>query len=227
MAGGCLRMKIVTILIKGFILRCYEYWRFLYFRAKWRVLNAENLTNAGTIFPIEKVTVGKRTYATLNVISYDNPEERLQIGNYCSIAGQVKFLLSGEHSLNRISTYPFSKLVMGGPSESICKGPIVVDDDVWIGYGCIILSGVHIGQGAVVAAGSVVTKDVEPYTVVGGVPAKKIRERVSTEIASYLTNLDFSQLEHEDICNHRRELLIDMPKNLESIKTEFEWFSKK
>ena len=100
------------------------------------------------------------------------------IGNYISIAQNVHFLLDVEHFANHISTYPFKvKLLHSQKSESFSKGDIIIDDDVWIGYGATILSGVRIGQGAVVATGAVVTSDVPPYAIVGGVPAKVIKYR--------------------------------------------------
>ena len=90
--------------------------------------------------------------------------------------------------------------------ESICKGPIVIGDDAWIGYDCTILSGVTIGQGAVVAAGSVVTKDVPPYAVVGGTPARVIKYRFTPDVVEKMLTLDYAQLGDEAILRNQ-ELL--------------------
>lgn len=83
--------------------------------------------------------------------------------------------MSGEHNYSCFSTYPFHRYVIDGSFESISKGPIILEDDVWIGENCIILSGVKIGQGAVIAAGAIVTNDIPPYAIAGGVPAKVIK----------------------------------------------------
>ena len=138
------------------------------FQDTWRRANRHNLTSAGTFFPIEKVSVGNNTYGRLNVISYSNPDEKLSIGSYCSISGTTRFLLSGEHNYSHPSTFPFKRTIGSQEHEAICKGPICVDDDVWIGDSSIILSGVHIHQGAVIAAGSVVNRDCPPYAIMGG-----------------------------------------------------------
>ena len=176
------------------------------FKAIWRSHNGHNLTYPGNEFQESKVTVGNGTYGTLNVVSYENPEERLIIGNYCSIAGNTVFLLSGQHNMQTVSTYPFKKIVLKGGSESGCKGPIIVDDDVWIGYRALILSGVHIGQGAVIAAGAVVCKDVEPYSIVGGVPARKIGNRFDENIAERLKRINFGCFDNDFIKRNITEL---------------------
>ena len=139
--------------------------RLAFFRAKWRKRNKDNLTNPGRLFPIDSVSVGRCSYGTLNVVSYGASNERLEIGSFCSIAGNVFFLLSGEHNYKSFLTYPVGKLIIDGKVEARSKGPIIVQDDVWIGFGSIILSGVTIGKGAIIAAGSVVTKDVPPFSV--------------------------------------------------------------
>ena len=99
--------------------------------------------------------------------------------------------MSGEHSITGIMTYP---LIDDVKINSRSKGDIIVADDVWIGYGATIMSGVHIGQGAVVAADAVVTKDVPPYAIVGGVPAKVIKYRFEPEMIEELLKVDYSKL---------------------------------
>ena len=111
--------------------------------------------------------------------------DKLVIGKFCSIACGAKFLFtSANHTLRSLSTYPFplffeewglDKAHMAQAWDS--KGDIVVGNDVWIGYEAILLSGVTIGDGAIIGTRAVVTQDVPPYTIVGGVPAKPIRRR--------------------------------------------------
>lgn len=171
----------------------------------WRRKNKHNYTFLGRMFPAEKVTVGKGTYGQLNVYCYGNKQERLVVGCYCSIASTAKFLLSGGHPLQQVSTYPFKKKLLD-IGESTTKGPITLQDDVWLGENTVILSGVTIGQGAVVAAGSVVTKDVPPYAIVGGVPAKLIKYRFSSEIIDKLLRFDFAKLD-ENLIKENLNLL--------------------
>ena len=111
--------------------------------------------------------------------------DRLIIGKFCSIACGAKFLFnSANHSLTSLSTYPFPIFFEEWGLERAQvtrawdhKGDIVIGNDVWIGYEAVILAGVTIGDGAIIGTRAVVTKDVPPYTIVGGVPAKPIRKR--------------------------------------------------
>lgn len=111
--------------------------------------------------------------------------DRLVIGKFCSIAGGAKFLFtSGNHTMKSLANYTFPIFFdeWGLDAKDICrawdnKGDTVVGNDVWIGYEAVVLSGVTIGDGAVIGARAVVTRDVPPYTVVGGVPAGPIRRR--------------------------------------------------
>ena len=135
---------------------------------------------------IDRITIGKNTYGQINVIDASNQDTKLRIGDYCSIADNVYFLLGNEHSLNTISTYPLKVKRFGEPFEAKSKGDIIIKDDVWIGLNAVICSHVTIGQGAVVAAGAVVTKDVPPYAVVGGVPAKVIKYRFTQPVIDKL-----------------------------------------
>lgn len=171
--------------------------RFQYARkaAKWRRNNQNNSTTVSEWCPIEKVKVGNYTYGRLNVHWYGQEEEYIEIGNYCSIAGEVHFVMGGEHDYKRLSTFPFSEKIYHNGLDGICKGPIIVRDDVWIGFGSIILSGVTIGQGSVIAAGSIVTKNVPPYSVWIGNRVQK--KRFSEEIIQYLERMDFSKLDPE------------------------------
>ena len=122
-----------------------------------------------------------------NNVLYHYPvnHERLTIGKFCSIACGAKFLFnSANHALGSLSTYPFPIFFeeWGLPVEDIPrawdnKGDITVGSDVWIGYEAVILAGVTIGSGAIIGARALVTRDVPPYAIVGGVPAKLIRKR--------------------------------------------------
>ena len=125
-----------------------------------------------------QVEIGEFTYGVPNVRKW-NENTRLTIGKFCSIGANVEFLLGGEHHTDYCTTYPFDVLVEDG--ETMTKGDITVGNDVWIGNEVKILSGVTIGDGAVIGTGAVVTKDVLPYMVVGGVPAKLIKWRMSSE----------------------------------------------
>ena len=132
-----------------------------------------------------------------NNVLYHYPinHERLVIGRFCSIACGAKFLFnSANHTLRSLSTYIFPVLfeewgldVERIPEAWDNRGDIVIGNDVWIGFEAVILAGVTIGDGAVIAARAVVTKDVPPYTIVGGVPARPIRKRFpDAEIAQLL-----------------------------------------
>lgn len=167
----------------------------------WRKKNKHNSTFlcCSTRTDVNRITVGNATYGGINALIFSK-EGKLIIGNFCSIAGNVTFLVGTEHNMQRISTYPFKVKLLGTEEfEAESKGDIVVDDDVWIGHGASILSGVHIGQGAVVAAGAVVSKDVPPYAIVGGVPAKVIKYRFNDEIIQRLLKIDYTDFDIKTI----------------------------
>lgn len=108
---------------------------------------------------------------------------KLYNGNFVSIAQNVIFMLNSEHYTNHISTYPFKvKYILAENEEAISKGDNIIEDDVWIGYGVIIMSGIKIGKGTIIGAGSFVTKDVPPYSIVVGVPAKILKYRFNEHI---------------------------------------------
>ena len=182
---------------------------FLAFNRNWRNTNKHNTTAPINKFPISSVSVGKETYGGIYFITLDD-QHKLMVGSYCSIAPNVVFLLSADHYSNHISSFPFKVKIIGEAVEGVSKGDIIVDDDVWIGYGATIMSGVHIGQGAVVAAGAVVTKDVPPYAIVGGVPAKVIKYRFEPEMIEELLKIDYSKLTKEDIEKHIDDLYTEL-----------------
>lgn len=161
----------------------------------WKRANRHNRTAPVNVFDHRLVTVGRGSYGGIEVYSYGAPEAHLTIGNYVSIGPHVRFMLSGEHRTDCLSTFPFGAYDPVNPAcEDGCRGPVVVKDDVWIGMGAMILSGVTIGQGAVVGAGAVVTKDVPPYAVVGGVPAKLIRYRLSEGVRQKCQSLEWNRI---------------------------------
>ena len=165
----------------------------------WRKKNKHNFTKLGRNFSTSKVKIGKATYGTLNVITFGNENEGLEIGSYCSIAENVTFLLSGEHNYKNISTYPFKNKILNKEQESMSKGKITVEDDVWIGYGATILSGVTIGQGAIIGAQSIVTKDVPPYAIFAN--GKIIKYRFNEKIIEQLKKIKYLKLNNEKIIN--------------------------
>lgn len=125
---------------------------------KWRKKNPHNETFPINEFNHDVVQVGNHTYGGLQVLNH-NINEKLIIGDFCSIAPDVVFILNADHGTRFISTFPFRVKCTGmSCHEGLSKGDITVGDDVWIGYGATILSGIHIGRGAVIAAGAVVTK---------------------------------------------------------------------
>ena len=189
----------------------------------WKKKNYNNKTTIDKIIPIDRITVGEKTYGNISVLTW-NSNSSLYIGSYCSIAPEVTFLLDTEHYIDHVSTYPFKKHVIDGEDEAFSYGDIVIDDDVWIGFRAIILSGVHIGQGAVIAAGAVVVKDVPSYAVVGGVPAKVIKYRFNDKVIQELMNCDFSKLDAESIKYYKDELykVIEEPADLDQIKKVLE-----
>ncbi len=148
-----------------------------------------------------------------NNVLYHYPvnHERLRIGKFCSIACGAKFLFNcANHSLRSLSTYTFplfydewelDKADVASAWDN--KGDIVIGNDVWIGFEAVIMAGVHIGNGAIIGARAVVTKDVAPYTIVGGVPARAIRKRFDDATISRLESLRWWDWSKERI---RREL---------------------
>ena len=170
---------------------------------QWRRQNKDNYTVLKNASALNYVHVGRMTYGDIDAHRAGKNDAQLYIGSFCSIAKEVTFFLSGNHSLETVSTYPFEYYCFHEEPASLSKGNIVIGDDVWIGYRAVVLSGVHIGQGAVVAAGAVVTKDVPPYAIVGGVPAKVIKYRFTPDLVQQLLSIDYSNLSLEDIKQNR------------------------
>ena len=193
-------------------------WRLQAFRRQWRRLNPHNRTEAGSVFDPAKVAVGNFTYGRLNVVDSHYANERLEIGHFCSLAGDVRFFLAGNHFVERPTTFPVRGLLTGQRGgDGYSKGPILVGSDVWIGYGAMILSGVEIGQGAVVGAGSVVAKNVPPYAVVAGNRAALVKYRFPEDWIPELLKLDYSRWTKE-LCARYVDLLA-RPCDVESLRT--------
>lgn len=135
---------------------------------------------------------------------FDFSTDKLIIGKFCMIASGVEFIMNGANHLMGISAYPFAIFGKGWAHamegrEYPTKGDTVVGNDVWIGYKAAIMPGVHIGDGAIIGSYSVVTQDVEPYSIVGGNPARLIRKRFSEEQIQYLLELKWWDWPVEEI----------------------------
>ena len=156
---------------------------------------------------------------------YEFLGDKLVIGKFCAIAKGVEFMMNGaNHRTASVTTYPFN--IMGGgweaaspaPSELRFKGDTVVGNDVWIGQGALILPGVHIGDGAIIAANAVVTKDVPPYTVVGGNPARQLKKRFSDELIAYLLELKWWDWPARKIFANLDKLCSKNPEDIRSVQ---------
>lgn len=153
--------------------------------------------------------VGKYTYGTNNIKTFweGNPPHcaSLNIGSFCSIADRIKIYLGGDHRIDRITTYPFGHIHndifngFNGSGHPKTNGDVNIGNDVWIGADVTIMSGVTIGDGSVIAANSHVVKDVEPYSVVGGNPAKLIKKRFSDNIIDKLLDFKWWNLDDNKI----------------------------
>jgi len=175
--------------------RLIKYFRKLMFMQNDVVL--ERLKKAGLL------EIGKHTYGKIVVDAYEGSESKITIGKYCSISRDVRFINGGIHPIDWVSLYPFrikwkmeGALADGMPAS---KGPIEVMNDVWIGTGSTILSGVTIGNGAIIMAGSIVTKDVPAFTIVGGIPAKPVKKRFSDQEIQALEEIKWWDWSEEKI----------------------------
>lgn len=130
-----------------------------------------------------RIVYGNRTYGLPTVYTFVHDETKLLVGNYTAVGGS--FLLGGVHRADHVTSFPLRiYLGMEGAGEDGVpgkRGDIVLGSDVWTGFGCWVMPGVTIGDGAVVATGSVVTKDVPPYAIVGGSPARVLKYRHTPE----------------------------------------------
>jgi virginiamycin A acetyltransferase len=179
------------------------------------------------------IIIGDYTY-------YDDPEDsenfernvlyhfpfigdQLIIGKFCALSRGVKFIMNGaNHKMSGFSTYPFEIFGQGWeritpqPEEYPFKGNTVIGNDVWIGYEAVIMPGIKIGDGAIIATKSVVTKEVQPYTIVGGNPASVIRRRFSDEIIQDLLEIAWWNWDVEKITRNLEKIV---GTDIEALKT--------
>ncbi|POR23238.1 CatB-related O-acetyltransferase [Flavobacterium oreochromis] len=155
---------------------------------------------------------------------FDFNNDKLIIGKFCMIASGVKFIMNGaNHLTEAISAYPFAifghdwQNAMEGKSYPI-KGDIIIGNDVWIGHNVTIMAGVTIGDGAIIATNSTVTKDVAPYSIVGGNPAQLIRKRFSEEIIAELLRIEWWHWDIEKITQNVQLLTSNAIEKLKTIK---------
>lgn len=152
----------------------------------------------------------------ISIVEYGDPYS-ITIGKFCSIADDVSFMLGGNHNLTAFSTFPFQLIFPGhtglaelGPRYYVTDrngGKTIIGNDVWIGKDATILSCLNIGDGAVIGANAVVTKDVEPYSIVAGNPAKLIRKRFSEDIICKLLKIKWWEWPIEKINESLKILL--------------------
>ncbi|WP_247654650.1 CatB-related O-acetyltransferase [Microvirga sp. HBU67558] len=153
--------------------------------------------------------IGEHTYGIPTVLTWGEGTT-LRIGKYNSIADDVTIFLGGNHRTDWVTTYPFNVLdpvaehIKGHPHS---RGDVIIGNDVWLGRGCMIMSGVTIGDGACVAANAVVTRDVAPYTIVGGNPARMIRKRFTDAQIEHLLQIEWWNWPQEKIVTVYEQLL--------------------
>lgn len=156
------------------------------------------------IFPVKRVvlspyvTVGRHTYGVRpGMFFHPTAQSPVTIGSFCSLAPGVRFMCHAGHPTNLPSTYPIRTLITRRNTppppnrlnhDAVTKGPITVGHDVWIGENAVILSGLTIGTGAVIGTGAIVTKNVEPYAIVVGSPARVVKKRHEQYIPALLAS---------------------------------------
>jgi len=152
--------------------------------------------------------VGRFTYGNPKFVMFPS-SSRANIGSFCSFADDVTLIMGGEHFVDRITTSPLNMLLgdMDLPWLETERGKIVIGNDVWVGYGATILSGVTIGNGAVIGARTVVASDVEPYSIVVGNPARLLRKRFNQETIDHLENVAWWDWDIEKIRSNAGALL--------------------
>lgn len=160
----------------------------------------------------ERTKLGFRT--TLGTNNYFGGQ--VTIGKYCQIGRDVAFHPTN-HPIHHITTYINDQLFDGTLKHFKTESEITLGNDVWVGHGVIILSGVNVGNGAILAAGSVVTKDVAPYSIVAGNPAKELRKRFSDQIIEELETLNWWDLKEDQLMKIKPLFLMDLSKT-DSIK---------
>ncbi|MDA8370688.1 MAG: CatB-related O-acetyltransferase [Nocardiopsaceae bacterium] len=190
-----------------------------------------------------RIQVGEYTY-------YDDPDnaelfeqrnvlyaygpEKLVIGRYCALATGTRFIMAGANHPNvGVSTFPFT--IFGGEwaertldilTGLSTRGDTIVGNDVWFGYGALVMPGVRIGDGAIIAAGSVVTSDVEPYTIVGGNPARPVKRRFDDAEIERLLRAAWWDWPVELVTEHVRTIMAGSPAQIEAVAAEHGLFTR-
>lgn len=176
----------------------------------WRLLGVDynhilKVVDVAWLRQDKQTNWGSHSYAN-NAIIHRWSDAEVIIGKYCSITYDVRFVVDdGHHTFNTVSNYPFKWNGFG-----VRKG-ITIGNDVWIGLGCIILNGVKIGDGVTVAAGSVVTKDIPDYCVVGGVPARVIRRKCSEEQIKQMKKIAWWDWSEAEIESCKGDFMLEIP----------------
>jgi acetyltransferase-like isoleucine patch superfamily enzyme len=155
------------------------------------------------------VQANQPTYFMMRVIqTTEDDGYPVQVGRYCSLNERAYVFLGGNHAVDHVSTFHFHRVmgVAGELEPPLSNGPIVIGNDVWIGWEAVIMSGVTIGDGAVVAARAVVTSDVEPFEVVGGLPARHMRWRFDQPTREALLRIRWWDWPIEKVLAHVDEL---------------------
>ncbi len=179
---------------------------------KFRARNRHNKVFVASNFPIKCVNVGRETYGPLHVTWMAPLTARLIIGDYCSIGPGVKFLVGGGHNYKRISTYPFQSVVYHEPTKINSKSlDIIIEDDVWIGFDSLIMSGVRVGKGSVIGARSIVTKDIPPYSIFIG--NKVVKSRFPDEIIEKIKAIDYSMIKHDNCDEYKQYCQTELDDN--------------
>jgi len=175
-------MKAIKQILKEKIAKIYKFFKIMYDQIQY-----EEIIKNGIL------QIGCHTYGRPTVHVYKGSESRVIIGNFCSISPGVVMITGGIHCMNWVSSFPFRiRWKMDGAFQDgmpYTKGDIIIGSDVWIGTDAMILSGVTIGDGAIIASRSVVTENIPPYAIVAGISAKIIRFRFNQDAVEQLLRI--------------------------------------
>lgn len=171
---------------------------------------------------------GTEHFEEYNVLyNYSFSKVKLVIGKFCAIAAETRFIMTGDHKLDAISTYPFPIFGQGWESafdvfNLPVKGDIIVGNDVWFGYDSLVMNGVTIGNGAIIAARAVVVKDVPPYAIVAGNPAKVVKMRFDDKTIERLQKIAWWDWHIDKINKHLKVICHLDVDELEKVSQESE-----